>query len=204
MRHSAVTAITGRGDKDVLLCHNRAFAGASIMYVWLNQVKSDLVTLRPVALSFFVVLLAGGVALTVHRNYLQDGLLAGLVLGPIFAPMVARWKNNVENVVSASDTTLYIEGKLKRYSLLFSVNGGAFVIAKLIGGEHPPGGLSMIGLSTGAVMFTLLMTADIWLWGSGMREQHGTKLFRPVGQTILLMISALLSSGWILVGAGSR
>jgi len=167
--------------------------------MWLNQVKTDLLTLRPVALSFFIVLLAGCIASSVHRSYLQHGLLVGVILGPTVAPMLARWKNNTENEVSREDSALYIDGKMKRYSLLFSVNGGAFAIAKLIGDGHPAGGLSMVGLSVGAVLFTLIMTADIWLWGAAMREQHGARLFRPVGQTILLMISALLSSGWILV-----
>jgi hypothetical protein len=88
---------------------------------------------------------------------------------------------------------------MKRYTLRFSVNGAAFAIAKLLIEPNPPGALSWEGLSVGAILFTILMTADIWLWGAGMRNKHGAKLFRPVGQTILLMIGALLCGAWGLV-----
>jgi hypothetical protein len=42
---------------------------------------------------------------------------------------------------------------------------------------------SYAGVSVGAALFTVIMTSDIWIWGASMREQHGAKLFRPVGQT---------------------
>jgi hypothetical protein len=89
---------------------------------------------------------------------------------------------------------------LSVHSGLVSVNGGALAIARLIGDGKPVGGLSMLGLSIGAALFTIIMTADIWLWGAAMREQHGARLFRPVGQTMLLMIGALLFAGWLLIG----
>jgi len=174
--------------------------------IWLEQIKTDIRQLASVGLSFFVVLGAGGVAHAFGGQYSQAvrfsqvGLLIGVILGPVFAPMVARWANTLEHDVPREDSELYLEGKMRRYSLLFSVNGGAFLIAKLIGDGKPTGGLSMFGLSVGAAVFTIIMTADIWLWGAGMREKHGAKLFRPVGQTILLMIGALLFSGWMLVG----
>jgi hypothetical protein len=116
--------------------------------------------------------------------------------------MIGKWKvpGTPDKEINRDDQALYLEGKMKRYSLLFSVNGGAFAIATLFNEPTPPGGLSITSLSVGATVFTVLMTADIWLWGAGMRNRHGSVLFRPVGQTILLMIGALLTSGWTLIG----
>ena len=91
---------------------------------------------------------------------------------------------------------LYLDGKMQRYTLLFSVNGGVFAIVQLLPRGHLA--LDLGTLAIGAALFTVLMTADIWLWGADMRNQHGHTLFRPVGQGILLMIGALLVGGWIL------
>jgi hypothetical protein len=167
---------------------------------WWTQTKVDLETLRPVLLSFAVLAVMGALVKVVKQP-LEIGLLAGVVLGPVVGPMVGKWKipGAPEGKVQRDDEALYLEGKMKRYSLLFSVNGGAFAIAKLLNEPTPPGGLSIAALSVGAIVFTVLMTADVWLWGAGMRNQHGSALFRPVGQTILLMIGALLTSGWVLV-----
>jgi hypothetical protein len=129
----------------------------------------------------------------------ETGLLFGLILGPIIGPMLGRWKKP-EELVPTPEQALYLDGKMKRYSLLFQVNGGAFAIAKLLDAPKPPGGLGIAALSFGAAAFSVVMTADIWLWGAGMRNAYGAKLFRPVGQAILLMIGALLCSAWILVG----
>ncbi len=114
-------------------------------------------------------------------------------------PAIAKWTNATDASPGPENQALYLEGKMKRYSLLFAVNGAAFAIAKLLKEPNPPGDLSTSALATGVIVFTVLMTADIWLWGAGMRNEHGVRLFRPVGQTILLMIGALLCSGWVLV-----
>ena len=96
---------------------------------------------------------------------------------------------------------LYLDGKMQRYTLLFSVNGGVFAIVQLLPRGHLA--LDLGTLAIGAALFTVLMTADIWLWGADMRNQHGHTLFRPVGQGILLMIGALLVGGWILAWTGT-
>jgi hypothetical protein len=170
---------------------------------WWTQTKDDLETLRPVLLSF-AILAAMGTVGKVFNQPLEVVLLAGVILGPVIGPMIGKWKiqGAPHEEVEREDEALYLEGKMKRYSLLFSVNGGAFAIATLLKQPTPPVGLSIAGLSVGAIVFTLLMTADVWLWGAGMRKQHGSDLFRPVGQTILLMIGALLASGWALVTIG--
>ena len=172
---------------------------------WWTQTKVDLETLRPVLLSFAILAVAGALGKVLYQP-LEVGLLVGVILGPVAGPMIGKWKFLEDNKegVRREDQALYLEGKMKRYSLLFSVNGGAFAIAKLLNAPAPPGGLSIGGLSVGAIVFTTLMTSDIWLWGAGMRIRHGKDVFRPVGQTILLMIGALLASGWALVSIGSR
>ena len=173
---------------------------------WLEDLKAEMRKLSPVGLNFLIVVVIASLAYTLGAQcsrtvlFSQAGLLMGLIIGPFFAPAVARWPNSEDSVVQREDLALYLEGKMKRYSLLFSVNGGAFAIAKFSGEGHDIGGFSITSLSVGAALFTVIMTADIWLWGAAMRERHGRRLFGPVGQTILLMIGALLFSGWILVG----
>jgi len=70
---------------------------------------------------------------------------------------------------------LYENGKHRRYNLLFSVNGGAFAIAKLLTGELGKagvvlGGLNMYELSIGMIVFTLCMGFDIGAFGYNMRR----------------------------------
>ena len=171
---------------------------------WWKQTKDDLETLMPVGVSFVILAFCAALFWALKWSLpdarsLETGLLLGTIVGPVVGPMVGRWEPLGKKPVERQDQALYLEGKMKRYSLLFSVNGGAFAIAKLLSGPEPPGGLSVAGLSLGAIVFTVIMTADIWLWGAGMRNEHGAKLFRPVGQSILLMIGALLCSGWVLV-----
>ena len=171
---------------------------------WWTQIKEDLATLAPVGLSFAILIFCGLAAsrLGIHvpgTTATETGLFVGVILGPVLGPTLGRWTTGPREVETAAQA-LYLEGKMKRYSLLFSVNGGAFAVAKLLGQPNPPGGLGIAPLSLGAIVFSILMIADIWLWGAGMRNAHGARLFRPVGQTILLMIGALLCSAWILVG----
>lgn len=169
---------------------------------WWEQMRQDLGTLAPLGASYGVLALCviGARSLLDGGTPLEWALLAGIVIGPALSTMAARWAK-VDRAAEREDQALYLEGKMKRYSLLFAVNGGAFAVAQLLDDPNPPGGLSMGSLAAGAVVFTVLMTADIFLWGAGMRKKHGVSLFRPVGQTILLMIGALLTSGWILVKA---
>jgi hypothetical protein len=100
----------------------------------------------------------------------------------------------------------YIDGKLRRYGLLFSVNGGAFAIAKLMGDENTAkllGRLSVTHLALGAIIFTIVMVVDIWLFGKMMQEKFLDKLaFQKPGKIILLLLGTLLVVGWLLVAAG--
>jgi hypothetical protein len=171
-----------------------------------QQLVDDLSKLRPVGVSFLLVFLALGSVLLLHPRFLdqhhvQLGLLFGVLLGPVLGALTGRWKNVNETAVCKDIAELYLEGKMKRYSLLFSVNGGAFAIVQLSAERKLPGELSIFALSVGLIVFTVLMISDVWLWGADMREKHSLRLFRPVGQIILLMIGALLVAGWALIGA---
>jgi hypothetical protein len=101
----------------------------------------------------------------------------------------------------------YIDGKMKRYNLLFAVNGGAFAIAKLLTEpQNAPvlGGLSLQALAIGASLFTGLMCIDIWFWGTLMRESYfgGKDIFGRPGKIILSALGALLVLGWLLAAFG--
>ena len=94
----------------------------------------------------------------------------------------------------------YLDGKMKRYSLLFSVNGGAFAIASLSkGGEAIVGTLELWHLALGAILFTVVMTVDIFLWGLSMSRRAGeisNMVFTRPGQIIVGLLSFLLILAW--------
>jgi hypothetical protein len=102
---------------------------------------------------------------------------------------------------------VYQDGKIRRYNLLFAVNGGAFAILKFSVG---PGGSSSSPevllplLPWGMVIFSLAMFTDIWSFGRAMSkspELEGTA-FTPIGMIILSIITALLVTGWVLLALG--
>jgi hypothetical protein len=97
----------------------------------------------------------------------------------------------------------YIEGKMKRYNLLFAVNGGAFAIARLFGEPNTQkilGGLTPKALAIGAIVFTVVMWCDIYLFGKMMRDTFfgGKLIFQRPGQIILGLLSLFLIAGWVL------
>jgi hypothetical protein len=97
----------------------------------------------------------------------------------------------------------YEDGKHRRYSLLFAVNGGAFAIAKLYAVEGAAavlGQLSLHQLSRGMILFTVVMVADIYMFGQKMRSTYLPDAFGPQGKAVLLLIGFLLAAGWYLVG----
>jgi len=95
----------------------------------------------------------------------------------------------------------YEDGKHRRYSLLFAVNGGAFAVAKLVAQPNVSnvvGSLTMHQLSIGMVLFTIVMTADIFMFGEKMRKTYLPDDFRWQGKLVLLLIGILISAGWLL------
>ncbi len=100
----------------------------------------------------------------------------------------------------------YLDGKIKRYNLMFAVNGGIFALAKLISvpaESNPLGRLKLIHLSIGAIAFTFIMWFDIWLWGALMRKEFLKKedMFSWRGKVILSSLASLLIIGWLLAVA---
>ena len=103
-----------------------------------------------------------------------------------------------------SGMNAYIDGKMKRYSLMFAVNGGAFALAKLLPDPNASrvlGGLSMEALAVGAILFTILMWRDIYLFGDMMKREFfgGELVFQGQGKLILHALSCLVIVGWLLV-----
>jgi hypothetical protein len=107
----------------------------------------------------------------------------------------------------------YEDGKSRRYSLLFSVNGGAFAVAKLFPAGSPCavlGKLTLAELALGMIVFTVLLTVDIYLFGQHLRSTVPDEAMGPNGDTlamfgtpgklILVLIGLLICAGWFLVG----
>ncbi|MDQ3816575.1 MAG: hypothetical protein M3362_02650 [Acidobacteriota bacterium] len=97
----------------------------------------------------------------------------------------------------------YIDGKLRRYGLLFSVNGGALAIGKLMADANAAallGGLKVTHVAVGAIIFTVIMVVDIWLFGRMMRRKFlGDLVFSWPGKVILVLLGLLIVAAWALV-----
>ncbi len=104
----------------------------------------------------------------------------------------------------ASD--IYEDGKHRRYSLLFAVNGGAFAVAKLLTGEPGKagvvlGGLALQQLAFNMILFTAIMVVDIYVFGEKMRSGYkAAHFFGPSGKVVLILLGFLVCTGWYLVG----
>lgn len=101
---------------------------------------------------------------------------------------------------------LYENGKHRRYSLMFAVNGGAFAIAKLLTGESGKpgvvlGSLTLQELAIGMALLTAFMTWDIYVFGRNMRATYLPNSFQWQGKVVLTVLGALQFTGWLLVGA---
>jgi hypothetical protein len=96
----------------------------------------------------------------------------------------------------------YEDGKHRRYNLLFSVNGGAFAIAKMFVDQRAAavlGHLSLFQLSVGMILITIVMVVDIFMFGEKMRTDHLPEAFGWQGKTVLILIGTLICAGWFLV-----
>jgi hypothetical protein len=139
--------------------------------------------------------------------FLGGGL--GAAIGVWLGDWLGTWM--VEKPVEVWETTKhdldalnsYTEGKMHRYTLLFAVNGGAFTVGQfLLGdtGREYQRVLPMAYLAQGAIVFTAIMTVDIWLFGQMMREKFvGNGAFTPAGKILLLLISFLVIAAWLVV-----
>src|ERR1051325_8153452 len=126
-------------------------------------------------------------------------------------------EKKVSEVFKPDAFKAYEDGKHRRYNLMFAVNGGAFAVAKLFSdpkflceGKMPNvlGGLSLSRLSIGLIIFTVLMTLDIFMFGHKMRKlmlegQTAVSMwqgpFSVPGKLVLVLIGLLICIGWFLV-----
>jgi hypothetical protein len=156
-------------------------------------------------LAIAVGLVAGWLsARAFDRTFLGSGIgaVCGIAVGAALSRKSERKSlREIEDKLDALRT--YTDGKMQRYTLLFAVNGGAFAVGQYVlgSGASTMKAVLPIGyLADGAIIFTALMTVDIWLYGQMMRREFvGPSAFTPAGKAILLLISALLIAGWLLV-----
>ena len=95
----------------------------------------------------------------------------------------------------------YIDGKLKRLNLLFAVNGGAFAIAKLALESKDGLLVPYQYLAVGAILFTIIMVCDTWLWARMMKRTWlHTYGFTIWGKCILASLGLLIIAAWSYVG----
>jgi hypothetical protein len=95
----------------------------------------------------------------------------------------------------------YIDGKLKRYNLLFTVNAGAFVIGQIVK-DNPQqtwGGLALWHVALGAMLFTVIMAVDIYLFAAMMKRHFlGELIFNTPGKAVLVLLCLIVIGGWWL------
>lgn len=100
----------------------------------------------------------------------------------------------------------YTDGKMMRFNLLFSVNGGAFAIARVLFGENSAGpnsprvlgGLSLQALAIGMSVFTFFMCLDLWVYGAIIKRTIYKDAFGWPGKVVVSVIGFLLICGWLL------
>ncbi|MGO7320057.1 hypothetical protein ACCS95_17605 [Rhizobium ruizarguesonis] len=99
---------------------------------------------------------------------------------------------------------IYEQGKHRRYSLLFAVNGAAFAIGKLLTGDPQNGpvvlgGMTIEILALAMIFFSIVMTFDICKFGIRMKKLD-SDLFQWPGKLVLVAFLILLAGGWGIVG----
>jgi hypothetical protein len=124
-------------------------------------------------------------------------------------PLSVEDSDMPEELTRKDKMSFYEDGKHRRYSLLFSVNGGAFAVAKIligVGGTCTQvlGQLTLPELSWGLILFTAVMVGDIYAFGDKFRSKlQLSTAFDWRGKLVLISIGLIISFGWFLVGRSS-
>jgi hypothetical protein len=94
------------------------------------------------------------------------------------------------------------DGKHRRYSLLFSVNGGALAIAKMFSDPNVViflRSLKIWEVAVGMIVFTTLMWCDLWVFAERMRCDVGDVrgpaskgVFSRTGKIVISVVSFLI------------
>jgi hypothetical protein len=125
---------------------------------------------------------------------------------PLGVPWTVEEEEMVKDDKVMDAMSAYIDGKMRRFGLLFSVNGGALAIAKLMADAETArllGRLAIWHLALGAIIFTIMMVIDIWMFASMMRRRFLPGLaFSTPGKIILILLGVLIVTGWTLVAIG--
>jgi hypothetical protein len=149
------------------------------------------------------LVLAIGLAWTALRTALWAKEATEEKTGQILTSGTQQAKETTEEKKVPESFKSYEDGKHRRYQLLFAVNGGAFAVAKLFADKDAKdvlGSLYLPHLSLGMIVFTIVMVADIFLFGKKMRENYLPGAFDWQGRLVLALIGVLICLGWCLVG----
>lgn len=95
----------------------------------------------------------------------------------------------------------YEDGKRRRYELLFAVNGGAYALVIWLAGETRSqpieiGGLMAHHIGLGMASFAAIMCLDLFAFGLKFRAFFGLP-----GKLVIVGLTSLLMSGWLLAGS---
>ena len=110
---------------------------------------------------------------------------------------------------------IYEDGKHRRYTLLFSVNGAVVAIFK-VAPNSDTGRVGSWALAIGMIIFTGLMLYDIWIFGTRMRSElkeddrgnipdlaerrrsnRGRGVFSFHGRFVVIGSCTLITVGWL-------
>jgi hypothetical protein len=99
---------------------------------------------------------------------------------------------------------LYEDGKHRRYTLLFAVNGGAFAIVSfLLKGDAKQTALPLLTwIGMVMALFSAVMTFDIDEFGKKLRGLGGSlDLFGGRGRAVLWLVGLALAAAWLAAAA---
>src|SRR4051812_38366310 len=106
-----------------------------------------------------------------------------------------------EDDVKLTALKTYLEGISNRVRLLFTVNGGAFAIARLIVDKSNSspillGSLRLWHLSLGMAIITILIGLDIWIFADIMKRKFlGDIVFHWPGKALIISMSGIIICG---------
>jgi hypothetical protein len=108
---------------------------------------------------------------------------------------------------------VYQDGKSRRFSLLFTVNGGAFALVGFLAGDQPRVAFGVFSLwafvviPLALVLFTRAMRDDFFVFGEAMRQVWRDaglgcpEIFSEKEQRIVRYVTALICASWGLAVA---
>ncbi len=105
---------------------------------------------------------------------------------------------------------VYQDGKSRRFSLLFTVNGGAFALLGFLAGDQPRIAFSFVTvwafvvIPLAMIIFTQRMRDDLFVFGEGMNrvwqdlDLACPEIFSAKEQKIVRSVTRLICAAWAL------